>query len=63
MEPFSIVVAFASIASGVALARIIAEYRQSNRELRRIAIRGRRVHPALARFRAAADMLRRRPDY
>jgi len=33
MDPFTFVALFASIASGVAVARVIAEYRQSNRDL------------------------------
>jgi hypothetical protein len=41
MDPFTIVVVFASIASGVALARVIGEYRDSNRVLAPIAIRRR----------------------
>ena len=60
MEPYTIVIAFASIASGVALVRVLAEYRQSSRELRRIAIRH---TPAIHRFRTAADTLRRQRGY
>jgi hypothetical protein len=42
MEPFTVAVVFASIAAGIALARVVAEYRQSNQELQRIAVRRRR---------------------
>ncbi|HEX4112910.1 MAG TPA: hypothetical protein VH020_10270 [Stellaceae bacterium] len=41
MEPFTFAVVFASIAGAVAFARVVAEYRQSNRELQRIALRRR----------------------
>jgi len=43
MDPFTFVALFASIASGVAVARVIAEYRQSNRELVPIPLRSYRT--------------------
>jgi hypothetical protein len=56
MEPYTVVVAFASVASAIALVRIVTEYRQSNRELHRVSLRR---NVAVDRFRRAADTLRR----
>jgi hypothetical protein len=42
MEPFTFAVLFAALAGGLAVARVVGEYRQSNKELRRIALRGQR---------------------
>jgi hypothetical protein len=42
MQPFTLAMVFAIVAGGVAVARVVGEYRQSNRELRRIASRQQR---------------------
>jgi hypothetical protein len=63
MEPMVVVLAFAAMASGLAILRTVAESRQSNRRIRPVrARRDRYADPAAARFRVAADTLHRLRD-
>jgi hypothetical protein len=57
MEPFVVVLAFAAVASGLAVLRVIVEQRESRDAIRLVARHDRSANRALASLRRAADAL------